>query len=72
MAEAKQDAADRHERDEQARELAAITGGTPATQQDAPQYIAEDEPELDAVDAASADSFPTSDPPSASNPSALT
>jgi hypothetical protein len=27
-----------------------------------PQHLSEDEPELDAVDAASADSFPASDP----------
>ena len=71
MAEAKQGETGQRDRDEQGRDLAAITEGTPATQQDAPQYIAEDEPELDPVDAASADSFPTSDPPSASNPSAL-
>jgi hypothetical protein len=57
--------------DARGEELATITRGTPATQQDAPQHIAEDDPGLDPVDAASADSFPTSDPPASSNPSAL-
>lgn len=36
-----------------------------------PQHISSDDPELDDLDAASADSFPSSDPPSQSAPTTL-
>jgi hypothetical protein len=36
-----------------------------------PHHLSTDDPNLDAIDAASADSFPTSDPPSHSSPSRI-
>lgn len=42
------------------REGPGVIGGTLSAQ--VPQHVSEDEPELDAVDRASADSFPASDP----------
>jgi hypothetical protein len=47
------------------------TGGTPATQPAAQQHLSTDDIYTDPLDAAGADSFPTSDPPSSTNPARL-
>ena len=51
--------------------LSQPTGGTPATQPATQQHLSTDNIYTDPLDAAGADSFPTSDPPSSSNPARL-